>query len=142
MGRVPVRRYWVCRGCGHRNELTHRKCRGESCSRARPRKRKPAHAEAIRGDNYLSVYVPFAARVHGVTDESCCLCGKPKPERMRHHRDHGHLKGSLSFGKPRGILCFRCNSLLPREVTAEWLEKARSYLERVDDYYRVGGERG
>lgn len=140
---MPKRRpYWLCPGCGTRNPRVKQKCAGDGCRRSRPRRREPDHAVALRGDNYHSVYVPFAAEVHGVTDESCCLCGKPRSQTDRHHRDHGHLKGSLSFGKPRGILCFRCNALLPREVTAEWLEKAHAYLRRVDDHYSKGVNEG
>ena len=137
-----MKRYWLCPGCGTRNERVKQKCSGEGCKRSRPAARAPKHAEAIRGDNYASVYVPFAAEVHGVTDESCCLCGKPKPERARHHRDHGHNKGELSFGKPRGILCWRCNSLLPRQVTADWLEQALAYLRRVEAHYLLLRQKG
>jgi hypothetical protein len=33
-------------------------------------------------------------------------------------------------GKPRGILCFRCNAALRPYMTAEWLQKAVEYLSR------------
>lgn len=136
---MSVKRYWLCPGCGTRNERTKQKCVGEGCRRSRPKPRLPKHAEAIRGDNYETVYVPLAAVVHGVTDESCNLCGRPRGV-GRHHRDHGHNKDELSFGKPRGILCFQCNNRLPREATEEWLHKAYLYLRRVRKFYEVRQE--
>jgi len=127
--------YWLCR-CGHRNDRRVQKCRGEGCNRSKPKRRVPEHEKTLRDDTYTNVYLPFAATVHGVTDESCNICGRPRGV-GRHHRDHGHNRDELSFGKPRGILCFKCNSLLPREATEEWLHQAYLYLRRVRKFYEL-----
>ena len=130
-----VKPYWLCR-CGHRNDRRVQKCRGEGCNRSKPKRRVPEHEKTLRDDTYTNVYLPFAATVHGVTDESCNICGRPRGV-GRHHRDHGHNRDELSFGKPRGILCFKCNSLLPRGATEEWLHQAYLYLRRVRKFYEL-----
>lgn len=126
-----MKRYWLCAGCGTRHERTRQKC---GCGRSRPKPRVPAHARTLRDDSY-QVYVQVARDIHGVTDESCCVCGKPRSQERRHDRDHGHLKGSLAFGKPRGLACVSCNRLMPRELDAPRARLITDYLERVDDYY-------
>lgn len=56
--------------------------------------------------------------------ERCGICGTgPKSRRL--HRDHDHRTG-----KPRGLLCFRCNRNLPYYADAEWLDRAAAYLRR------------
>jgi hypothetical protein len=58
--------------------------------------------------------------------EFCGICGKrPKPGK-RLHRDHDHRTG-----KPRGLLCFRCNTALRPYMTFEWLRKALAYIKRT-----------
>lgn len=130
--------YWLCR-CGHRNDRRVQKCRGDGCNRSKPKRRVPEHEKTLRDDTYHNVYLPFAAAVHGVTDESCNICGRPR-DGKHHHRDHGHNRDELSFGRPRGILCFKCNSLLPREATEEWLHQAYLYLRRVRKFYELRQE--
>lgn len=80
-------------------------------------KRKPAHmaALAISYDRYIEI--------NG--GEFCGICGtKPKTKRL--DRDHEH-KGN---GRPRGLLCHRCNRALPNWITIDWLTKAQGYLEQ------------
>jgi hypothetical protein len=61
--------------------------------------------------------------------EHCGICGRePKPGGRRLDRDHSHE----GVGVPRGLLCPRCNRLLHRFVTPEWLRAAMAYLERVE----------
>jgi ribosomal protein L40E len=135
-------RYWTCRKCGTRNPRTSQVCRGpylmdvglRMCGQRRPKPRVAKHARTLRDDPYTE-YVRIAAEIHGVTDESCCCCGKPRSQERRHDRDHGHLQGSLSYGKPRGLLCVPCNRLMPRELTAERSQLVTQYLERVDQHY-------
>jgi hypothetical protein len=115
---------WLC-PCGTRNQRVKQKCAGEGCERRRPKRRVPKHTKTLRDDSY-AVYVQVAGDVHGVTDESCCVCGRPRHESMRHHRDHDHVTG-----KPRGIVCFQCNQLMPRLLTLERARLVVAYLERV-----------
>ena len=146
--RTPKR--WSCRKCGHLNEPAHRNCRGEGCDGQRRKKRRPKHAEVLRGDTY-PVFVRAAEEIHGVTDESCCVCGKPRSQERRHDRDHDHLTGN-----PRGLACpgnQGCNVLMLPWVTAAtasgiYLAKMEAgepdaerwrliawYLERVEAFY-------
>ncbi len=127
-------RYWLCPNCKQRNERVKQKCATPGCSRSRPKPRTPRHARTLQDDAY-SDYVRIAAEIHGVTDESCCVCGRPRHEDMRHHRDHGHAKDSITFGKPRGLACFQCNKLMPVLMTAERAQAIADYLTRADTYY-------
>jgi hypothetical protein len=56
--------------------------------------------------------------------EFCFICMK-KPMGRKLDRDHDH-----STGKPRGLLCHRCNRMLPSWITPEWLDQAAVYLRR------------
>lgn len=117
--------YWSC-PCGQRNQRTTQKC---ACGRKRPKKRVAAHARTLRDDSYTA-YTQAAAAIHGVTDESCCVCGRPRHEAMRHHREHDHVTGL-----PRGLACFQCNQLMPRLLTVERARLIVAYLERVEAHY-------
>lgn len=128
---MKKRPHWLCR-CGARVERTKRKC--PACQRQRPKPRVPAHAKTLRDHTY-EMYEQAARLIHGVGDERCCVCGKPRHEDMRHHRDHGHLKGDPAYGRPRGIACFSCNRLMPRELDARRAELVAAYLRRVEDFY-------
>lgn len=119
------RSYWSC-PCGQRNERIKQKC---ACGRKRPKRRVPKHARTLRDDSY-AVYARVAAEAHGVTDESCCVCGRLRHESMHHHRDHDHVTGM-----PRGIVCFQCNKLMPRLLTVERARLIVAYLERVEAHY-------
>lgn len=132
---AKARPYWLCRGCGYRNERRKQKCAGEGCNRSRPKRRVPKHETTLRDDSY-AVYLEFSARVHGVVDEECAICAKPRHQDMHHHRDHGHLKGDPAYGKPRGIVCFSCNRLMPRELDAARAQLIADYLARVEAHYR------
>lgn len=60
----------------------------------------------------------------------CAICGVDKPSKSGKkdwHGDHDH-----NTGIARGILCAGCNTLLGRleSVGFEWVDKAKSYLER------------
>ena len=144
------RSYWTCRRCGYRNLREHVNCRGESCEAKRPKRRRRAHAEVLRGDTY-QLFVQAAREIHGVTDESCCVCGKPRSQGRRHDRDHDHRTG-----KPRGLACpgnTGCNVLMlpwisattagaianaklkARESDAERWSMIAAYLFRVERFY-------
>jgi hypothetical protein len=146
-----ARKFWTCpKGCGGRWERSLVKCRTEGCTGRRPKKRTARHARTLRDDSY-AVYVQVARDIHGVTDESCCVCGKPRKQDRHHDRDHDH-----KTGKPRGLACggnTGCNVLMLPWITAATaraigLTKAKlnepdwnrwrlvyEYLERVEAYY-------
>lgn len=128
-----ARTHWLCR-CGTRNEAAHVNCRGTGCNRSRPPRRVPRHAQTLRDDSYAT-YCEMAAAIHGVTDESCCVCGKPRSQERRHDRDHGHNKTEASYGRPRGLACVVCNKLMPRDLTLERAQAIVDYLERVESFY-------
>ena len=142
-------RTWLC-PCGTRNARVKQRCTSEDCRRARPKRRVAAHARTLRDDLY-PVYVQTAREIHGVTDESCCACGKPRTQARHHDRDHDHRTGLR-----RGILCGGnqgCNVLLLPWVTAatargiaaaklaagepdaERWAMLRDYLQRVEVHY-------
>jgi hypothetical protein len=109
-----------------------------------------AHKRTLRDDSYAA-YVEIARLIHGVTDESCCVCSKPRSQERHHDRDHDHLTG-----RPRGLACAGnrgCNILMVPWVTAavaqgiyiakqaarepdadRWYLIAQ-YLHRVEVYY-------
>jgi hypothetical protein len=61
--------------------------------------------------------------------EHCGICGNhQKDGGPRLHRDHDHRTG-----KPRGLLCFPCNSALRPYMTADWVRRALEYLERRNE---------
>lgn len=123
---------WTCRVCKQRNTRTASK-RCTACGRAtKPARRVPAHARTLRDDTY-DHYVQVAQEIHGVTDESCCVCGKPRSQVRHHDRDHDH-----TTGRPRGLACGGnqgCNALMPRWLTLERARMIVAYLERVGAFY-------
>lgn len=117
-------RTWLC-PCGTRNPRVKQKCGGEGCNRSRPKKRVPKHARTLRDDSY-ELYVQVARVLHGVTDESCCACGRPRSQERRHDRDHSHVTGD-----PRGLLCVRHNKMLDSRTSPAELRQLADYLERA-----------
>jgi len=110
------RPYWTCR-CGYRNLRAHKKCR--QCETLRPPKRRPKHLEVMRGDSY-PVFVKAAEEIHGIMDEACCVCGKPRPQDRHWDRDHDHRTGN-----PRGLACSGnqgCNIMM-----LPWIDSAVAY---------------
>lgn len=121
-------KYWTC-PCGTRNERIKQRCANMSCRRKRPARRMPKHARTLRDDPY-AVYAQVNAAIHGVADEACGVCGKPRSQERRHDRDHDHVTGL-----PRGLACVYCNKHMPRGLTLELARLIVAYLERVEGYY-------
>lgn len=88
------------------------------CGAPRPARRKPAHTQALTA----MPYEVWSSRY----GERCGICGATKKTR-RLDRDHDH-----KTGRPRGLLCSRCNRALPNWVTATWLRAAADYLDRAE----------
>jgi len=57
-----------------------------------------------------------------VFGDRCMICGA-EAKKNRLSRDHDHATGKL-----RGILCYQCNTSLPKRVTVEWMQHATTYL--------------
>ncbi len=83
---------------------------------ARKAKRKPKHLKALE-----VAYEDYIALNGG---ENCGICGALRKTK-RLDRDHDHRTG-----KPRGLLCHRCNRALPAWMTPAWMVKATAYLDR------------
>lgn len=107
-----------CRACRTMNPARNRKC--GACGRALPKKRRAAHMRTLD-----LPYETFLG-ANGGRDE-CGICGAAGKTR-RLHRDHEHSGG----GRPRGLLCFRCNAALRPYMTAAWLDAAAGYLRRAE----------
>jgi hypothetical protein len=118
-------RYWRCRRvkngirCDQLNLRRKQHC--TACGGPRPKRRQPAHKAVLAS-------LPYEAW-EAVYGPSCGICGAVrKPGGKRLHRDHEH-RGA---GRPRGILCFRCNSALRPYMDLAWLRAAVAYLERAE----------
>lgn len=117
---APRFKTWRCKSCltVHDN-MRLRKC--QACGKARAKKREPKHRAVLRTLDYDWFVTRYG--------ELCGICGaQPKPGGKRLHRDHEH-KGN---GRPRGLLCFSCNSRLDYRSTPGWHRAAADYLERAD----------
>ena len=127
-------RYWSCRKCGFRNERTHLICRGYKpstetpCDGRRPKPRVPKHAEILR-DNTYHVFREVNERIHGAGD-NCGVCGTPPKDGVRLQREHDH-----TTGQARGLACWRCNRLMPKQFTLVEARAIVAYLERVESHY-------
>lgn len=114
------KRFWTCTRktdgvkCNTLNETAKRKCK--TCGKPKPAPKRPKHMVALE-----STYEAFMELNGG---ETCGICGAP-PKTRRLDRDHDHRSG-----RPRGLLCSRCNRLLHSWLTEEWLLAAASYLRR------------
>jgi DNA-directed RNA polymerase subunit RPC12/RpoP len=125
---------WKCLKCGGRFERARNRVCPNGCgTKARP-KRVPKHAQTLRDDSY-EVYVQVSKDIHGVSDESCCVCGKERSLERRHDRDHDHVTGH-----PRGLACHRCNRVMVKELTLERAQAIVDYLARVESFYRSHDE--
>lgn len=120
-------RYRLCPRCKYRYERIKKKC--PSCAAKAPKKRVPRHAQTLRDDNYER-YCELNQAIHGVTDESCGVCGRPRAKERRHDRDHDHITGL-----PRGLACVSCNRLMVHRLTLEKARQIVAYYERVQRYY-------
>jgi hypothetical protein len=125
-----MRKYVTC-NCGHRNDRTGGRRLCVQCKQPLRKGRAPKH-RAILSAGY-EPFVKAARDIHGVSDESCCVCGKPRSQERHHDRDHDHVTGL-----PRGLACAGnqgCNALMPRWLTAARAQAIADYLRRVETFY-------
>lgn len=116
-------RTWKCQRqtagvkCSTVNPARTQVCR--VCAKRKPRRKRPAHMRALD--------LPYEAYI-AVNGNGCCgICAKPPKPGKRLHRDHDHRTA-----KPRGLLCFRCNTVLRPYMDLQWLEAAVAYLRRTE----------
>lgn len=116
------RGFWTCQRstagqrCRTVNPNRLQKC--QSCGKRRPARKRPAHLAALD--------LPYETFVELNGGEWCGICGAEPKAGKRLHRDHDHRTG-----RPRGVLCFPCNSALRPYMTADWLGCALDYVERA-----------
>jgi len=112
---------WTCRRsiggvkCGAANARVKQRC--VACGGIRPKRRTPAHRAILSSMPYEAWLAAFGDR--------CNVCGAEQSPTRKLDRDHDH-----GDGRPRGLLCHRCNRQLPAWVTPAWLRAAADYLER------------
>ena len=126
-----MRRYVTCTKCRFRNDREGGRVKCVKCGESL-RKRPQQKHKLILAKGY-EPFLTAAVEIHGITDESCCVCGKPRSQDRRHDRDHDHLTGL-----PRGLACpgnQGCNALMPRWLTADRAQAIADYLKRVEVYY-------
>lgn len=115
---------WVCkRQSAGRVCLTvndGRKQRCQECGGIKPKRARPKHLVALE-----QTYEQYVELNGG---ERCGICHRP-PVTRRLDRDHCH-----KTGRPRGLLCPRCNRALPHWITSSWLRAAADYLERHEGH--------
>jgi hypothetical protein len=129
------RKTWTCPKCKRKNEArtSSRQC-AFGCGATKPKPRVPEHAKVLQDVRYPEA-AKLSVLIHGGDKDACGCCGRPKPESGNHDRDHGHRKGEHSYGKIRGLACFRCNNLVLQGLTLEDHRNAVAYLERSEAHY-------
>ena len=125
-------KYWTCPRCAYRNPRTHLKCRGlvgfEDCTGRRPKRKVPKHAVALR-DLSFEHFRQVNEAIHG-QGANCGVCGAPPKDDRNLQREHDH-----TTGLPRGLACWRCNRLMPKQFDLAHARLIVAYLERVEQYY-------
>ena len=138
-----ARRYWTCPRCSFRNERTWVKCRGslvtltgrsrvplyEPCTGRRPKAHVPKHAIVMR-DNGYQHFRDVNEQIHGAGD-NCGVCLAVPKDSRNMQREHDHTTGLA-----RGLACWRCNRLMPKQFDLEHARLIVAYLERVELYYQ------
>lgn len=113
-------RTWKCRACLTAGQPP-RKRLCSACGLRRPAKRHSKH---------LTAKLSFEEHVARNGGDFCGICGGlQKPGGKRLHRDHDHMNG----GRPRGLLCFRCNAAVRNYMTLPWAVKLVLYLSKFAD---------
>ena len=133
-------KYWTCRKCGTRNDRVKQKCLGNvlrgpagykfptPCDGRRPPRHVPKHAVSLRD----MTHADFAAvneTIHG-QGTNCGVCGAVPKDDRNMQREHDHVTGQA-----RGLACWRCNRLMPKQFDLAHARLIVAYLERVEAHY-------
>jgi hypothetical protein len=84
--------------------------------------------ECVRNEDLIREYgVDLVWYKNTIIEQGgCAICGKGENGGRRLHVDHDH-----TTGKTRGVLCFRCNSMLGfSQDSIETFQKAIDYLNK------------
>jgi hypothetical protein len=120
-------RFWTCQRvrkgekCGRKNSMRNTYCTKCKLPRGKHVGRRAAHMRVLQDHSYEWCVENLNGGKH-----ECAICGATGKTR-RLHRDHEHVDGVKI---PRGILCFPCNSMLPKRATVEWARGLVVYLEK------------
>ena len=121
-------RYWSCRKCGHRNVRGPLICR-DCGERTRPKAHVPKHAIVMR-DNGYQHFRDVNEAIHGAGD-NCGVCLAVPKDSRNMQREHDHTTGLA-----RGLACWRCNRLMPKQFDLAHARLIVAYLERVEQWYQ------
>lgn len=121
-------KYWTCAKCKFRNQRTSsRKC--QDCGGlTKPRRKVPAHAVVMR-DNGYQHFRDVNEAIHGQGD-NCGVCGAEPKDNRNLQREHDHVTGQA-----RGLACWRCNRLMPKQFGLTEARAIVAYLERCAAHY-------
>lgn len=121
-------RYWTCVKCKYRNLRTSsRKC--QDCGGlTKPKAHVPKHAIVMR-DNGYQHFRDVNEQIHGAGD-NCGVCGAVPKDSRNMQREHDHVTGQA-----RGLACWRCNRLMPKQFDLEHARLIVAYLERCAAHY-------
>lgn len=125
---MPPRK-WLCPKCRATNQRTSsQKC--QTCGGlTKPKRKVPAHAVALR-DLSFEHFAEVNEAIHG-QGSNCGVCGAPPKDARNLQREHDHTTGQV-----RGLACWRCNRLMPKQFGLTEARAIVAYLERVENYYR------
>jgi len=123
-----ARSKWTCPKCRALNQRTSsRKCL--TCGGlTKPRRKVPAHALALHDLSHAH-FAEVNEAIHG-QGTNCGVCGATPKDDRNMQREHDHVTG-----KPRGLACWRCNRLMPKQFDLAHARLIVAYLERVEQYY-------
>ena len=117
----------------------NRKRRAANRERVREhnRKRSAANPEKVSDEGSQTAWLDAQewSMTRGIGKKGLCmLCDKPLKSKNKAHADHDH-----DTGLPRGLLCFRCNTLegLIRKAPPDFLERLAHYIQFYREHRRA-----
>jgi hypothetical protein len=83
-------------------------------------------------DNGYQHFRDVNEAIHGAGD-NCGCCGAEPKDLRNLQREHDHVTGLA-----RGLCCWRCNRLMPKQFDLAAARRIVAYLERVEAHYAKG----
>jgi phenylalanine-4-hydroxylase len=80
-------------------------------------------------DNSYQHFLDINESIHGAGD-NCGVCGTEPKDTRNLQREHDHVTG-----RARGLACWRCNRLMPKQFDLVQARAIVAYLERVETFY-------